>query len=488
MAVSIRGLQAASLVVAASALEAQFEPPVLVGESTGSGAINASCGAGRFWFPAGGYAVDSETLAVEISLVADGDTCPVPSDTPRTVVSASFDGGRSWRPHHFVGKSSAPHWHGIPPGPSFCGATGVTVSTPSAGLLCPGDPATPAYLDHNGTGVLKLSATIWSVSSSNSRTGSATPQLVPRPVSQPIVLRCPPGAKTLPGGWGPGPVRPFGLTPSRQPLPFYRVATCSTPPPAGSKKSADSTQVIMRSVDGGWSWETISTIPAWRDLYMFGKYPRADEIALGVVDGTGLLVVNRVTTSAVGAQHHYVNYTMCWSGNMGKTWAVWGPEHNVSRAMAGQWSVMPKILQLPSGEVMLAGGRPGIFIWRGGRAEGTQWRAVNVAAEHNRGLTGSSSNRHPEWSYDPALVSLTPASATNQTKCCPHPNCTANGAWCQSTAYSSIAPIGSHGAKADEEAEFVIIYDRLANGWGGPPGQWGELDRVFSMRFRLASD
>ena len=45
-----------------------------------------------------------------------------------------------------------------------------------------------------------------------------------------------------------------------------------------------------------------------------GKYPRADEIALGVVDGEGLLVVNRVTTSSVGAQHHYVNYTMCWSG------------------------------------------------------------------------------------------------------------------------------------------------------------------------------
>ena len=40
-------------------------------------------------------------------------------------------------------------------------------------------------------------------------------------------------------------------------------------------------------------------------------------------------------------------------------------------------------------------------------------------------------------------------------------------------------------AEGEEEEEFVIIYDRLANGWGGPPGQWGELDRVFSMRFRL---
>ena len=252
-------------------------------------------------------------------------------------------------------------------------------------------------------------------------------------------------------------------------------------------------------VDGGWRWETISTIPAWRDLYMFGKYPRADEIALGVVDGTGLLI--RVTTSSIGAQHHYVNYTMCCSNNLGKTWTLYGPDHNVSRAMAGQWSAMPKILQLPRGEVLLAGGRPGIFLWRGGRAEGTQWRVINLVAEHNRGLVALPGH-HPEWGYDPELASLTSVSANNQTKCCPHPNCTANGAWCQSTAYSSITPVGPRAlasnsavtidetldARLKEEAEFVILYDRLASGWGGPPGQWGELDRVFSMRFRLAVD
>ena len=34
--------------------------------------------------------------------------------------------------------------------------------------------------------------------------------------------------------------------------------------------------------------------------------------------------------------------------------------------------------------------------------------------------------------------------------------------------------------------EFMIVYDRTANGWGGPPGQWGARDRIFSMRFRLA--
>ena len=131
--------------------------------------------------------------------------------------------------------------------------------------------------------------------------------------------------------------------------------------------------------------------------------------------------------------------------------------------------------------------------------EGTQWRELNVVAEHNRGLVAL--QNHPsEWSYDPTLASLTPISANNQTKCCPHPNCTTNGAWCQSTAYSSIAPVGPRGSDGSSDkggahktsldlgGEFVIVYDRLANGWGGPPGQWGQLDRVFSMRFRLGSE
>jgi hypothetical protein len=295
--------------------------------------------------------------------MADGDIC-APDGVPHTIVSASFDGGRSWAPSHFVGKDGTPDWNGVSPGPSFCGASGVLTA---AGLLCPGDAQAPASIGPNATGVLELSATVWSRN---------TDKLVSQPMETPVVLRCPAGDGTLPGGWGPGPVRKtYG-----QDGALFRVATCSTPPPAGSKKSTNATQVIMRSTDDGWTWDTVSTIPPWpKDVYLFGKYPRADEIALGVVDGTALLVVNRVTTSSVGAQHHYVNYTMCFSGDMGATWTTWGPDHNVSKSMAGQWSVMPKILELPNGEIMLVGGRPGVMMWIGGREEGTQWQAINVS-------------------------------------------------------------------------------------------------------------
>ena len=48
---------------------------------------------------------------------------------------------------------------------------------------------------------------------------------------------------------------------------------------------------------------------------------------------------------------------------------------------------------------------------------------------------------------------------------------------CQTTSYTSLVDLGS--------GDFVIIYDRLANGWAGPPGIFGVADRIFAMPFTL---
>jgi hypothetical protein len=469
--------------------DVRAEPPVLVGSSLGMPpAINASCGSGRCWFPAGGFAVDESTLAVQVSLDADGDTCE--ASGPGGVVYTSYDAGRSWELAWFIGKHVAapPSWApGLRSGPPFCGATGSLL--PGGGLLCPAvslKDSKPA-LAHDGTGTVELPTLLWTT-----RQGKLTATAQ----AKKIKMRCPEAARTLPGGWAPGPVRPAGGTAS------YRIATCA---PEGG----NATQVIMRSLDGGWEWKTISTVPPWTCLFTAGKYPRGDEIALGVVDQKALLVINRVTTASVGAQHKYVNYTMNWSPDLGKTWVRWGPEHNISRAMAGQWSVMPKVLQLPSGEIMLAGGRPGVMVWVGGREEGTKWRSINVAAHHNQGVAALGPRAGRDWAFAPALEHLGPSTAPvpndHDQKCCSHPNCTSNGAWCQSTAYTSLMPVGGGSGSG-----FCVVYDRLANGWGGPPGQWGQTDseivmlsrfvravrlanpkniaEVFSMRFQLKSD
>ena len=99
---------------------------------------------------------------------------------------------------------------------------------------------------------------------------------------------------------------------------------------------------------------------------------------------------------------------MLWSDNLGRSWKRFGPERNVSRAMAGQWSVLPRMQQLPSGELLLSGGRPGIFVWVGGRDEGREWRRGNICAEHNAGLTPA---LRAGWGFEPTLATLEPWAA-----------------------------------------------------------------------------
>ena len=50
----------------------------------------------------------------------------------------------------------------------------------------------------------------------------------------------------------------------------------------------------------------------------------------------------------------------------------------------------------------------------------------------------------------------------------------------ESTAYTSLLRL--HGAAPPT---YVLQYDRLADGWSTPPGDWGARDTVFSMRFTI---
>ena len=96
-----------------------------------------------------------------------------------------------------------------------------------------GSPRTGVY----GTGTVELPGLLWTTHQGKL---TATAQ------AKKIKMRCPEGARTLPGGWAPGPVRPAGGTAS------YRIATCA---PEGG----NATQVIMRSLDGGWEWEGLGS-------------------------------------------------------------------------------------------------------------------------------------------------------------------------------------------------------------------------------------
>ena len=57
-------------------------------------------------------------------------------------------------------------------------------------------------------------------------------------------------------------------------------------------------------------------------------------------------------------------------------------------------SVRPKLLRAASGNVLLAGGRPGLFVWLGDPS-GEQWSAVNVAELHNALILNASTSSWP---------------------------------------------------------------------------------------------
>ena len=112
-----------------------------------------------------------------------------------------------------------------------------------------------------------------------------------------------------------------------------------------------------------------------------------------------------------------------------------------------------------TGIVVLTGGRPGINLWASAD-EGISWERFNLAEVHN-GLVANTSLQ-----YDAQVVN---ASGPRDHTALPTP---------QTSSYTGLV-------EADDGA-LVVSYDRIANGWHGPPGIWGDADTLFTMRVALA--
>lgn len=155
--------------------------------------------------------------------------------------------------------------------------------------------------------------------------------------------------------------------------------------------------------------------------------------------------------------------------------------------------------------VMLVGGRPGLMMWLGtivgvrtfgwpdetqrmARVHGAEttvttwlsspkasslfglewrWDAFNIAEAHNALVT------LPEYKYGDAWANRTV-----------YPDFSMHG----STAYTSLIALGpSVHPNPAGTSSFVLLYDKLSNGWSGPHanGPYGSEDHVFAMRFNV---
>lgn len=114
--------------------------------------------------------------------------------------------------------------------------------------------------------------------------------------------------------------------------------------------------------------------------------------------------------------------------------------------------------------MVLTGGRPGVYLWASGDY-GTTWARYNLAIEHNRLIkTAPTAQNITELLYDRSVVG------------------------CQNYTCSTATPPATSsytGVAFAADGSLVVSYDRLANGWAGPPGKWGEFDALFTMRVKL---
>jgi hypothetical protein len=408
-----------------------FEAPVLVAESSSAHPVHA-------WFPEGGAVVGPPTglQAVLVAVRHNLDGGPKLPSSPTDEAKISWDGGRSYSHYDYDSDRDLTPTHldtdgtlrRFRPGgalqgankTSFRGAGQVWTAHPNKTLSqCEGPTAVPSVL-YSGFPFPVEALTY----------GSAVISVVGLP-------------STL--------VQMVAYT-TTMPLQYQELAAF---------RSTDSGRTFLfQQVVGSHNETRPSGTTAWQG---------PGENDLVKLQNGSLLTVFRVQSC-----HPYRSSRSLDGG--GK---VWTALKLLAPNVLG--SVRPKLLRLPSGQVMLAGGRPGLSMWLSDDATAITWTRINIAAVHNRLATD------PSWLYGPGFV--------NDTNVCSATTKSPSGCSCQhpvgpspTTAYTSLLQVGPR--------QFLLQYDRLANGWKMPPGPWHKRglngswdhDHTYSMRFTLKSD
>ena len=195
----------------------------------------------------------------------------------------------------------------------------------------------------------------------------------------------------------------------------------------------------LTSKDGGLTWEHLSRVASWRDTP--GAKEGPNESATVKLAGGGLMCIYRIGGGRDQLFHRSV------STDEGRTWSKPEPIPNA-------WSVQPRLTSIGDDLVLLAGGRPGLFLWVCADGEGRDWHRISLAAHHNE-LYGDSSLHYEE-------VVCTGEERVDPT---------------QTTSYTGLEAIGPD--------EAILCYERLANGWQPAPGPWGTESAVFTVRIRV---
>jgi len=182
--------------------------------------------------------------------------------------------------------------------------------------------------------------------------------------------------------------------------------------------------VAVASPDEGRHWEYLSTIAGPADTP--GANEGFDEPCLLRLDSGELLCVSRVGS---GADQQLAR---SYSPDGGQTWSP------LDRLPA--YSVAPQLCKLQNGALLLATGRPGLFLWLSADPRGKAWQSIDLIAHHNAAV--------PQW----------PMTAG------------------QTTAYTALVEV--------EPNRALLVYDRAPFGWDAVPAESGERSQIWMVEVR----
>lgn len=168
----------------------------------------------------------------------------------------------------------------------------------------------------------------------------------------------------------------------------------------------------------------------------------------------------------------------------------------------GTWAVSPNLIVMRSGAVVLTAGRPSIGLWVSAfDTTPPTWHFTNVIQQHNARVTVAG-HRYPD--IEAAVQSVTSphySGDINSTTCNAADTCNAGSTRncadcphnCTSCVYSCVQYDSTHcssttsytGLALLDDETLMLAYDRLANGFSGPPGRLGDADFVFAMTVKI---
>ena len=412
----------------------RFHPPTLVGESNWS----------HFWMPATIFKGVGGDLIMSIDLAGDGKPCPPPGHPQNcSALYRSSNGGASWA----IVYGNIPGMALPIPQPT---------SRPDAAETRVYNFASTAT-GHPGS--FSIFSSVWQDSA------AAGIQRVDAESIDVSMTGFPPMAGTKSGPAASGNVVLLaGVSPPTNIGTFYgllRNSSHSCHPYEGASAppwpGCDSA-FFAASTDYGRSWAYRSHID-W--------IPPMSTKAEGLTESSITQLRNGMLLSVFRLQCNLPLYK-AFSTDHARSWST--PERT------NTWAVYPQLRTLPNGAVVLASGRPGLGFWTNYAGDGVEWEFHNLCAVHNQLLEPSSGvQNRSAYLYQPTEVSVQ--------------NCSSPGTWPpQTKAYLGMVLLDeTEPSCRGGSCDLLIAYDRLANGNSGPPGPWGQVDAVFSMRVTVTA-